>query len=148
MRAVHTRRGLILCSIAVLWWGLAALLGAADPTASWIVDPADNICGLTDPRTLHRPAVVRYEHLVGATPEGEEIERERIDPCSPRGILLRQAAADRIRRASEIVRVHFAYCSVWKAIRHSDRRAVDDLTDAVERLLRRPAISATAPARS
>jgi hypothetical protein len=130
----------VACAVLFLALGAAALLGAfslqpsagaGDVEAAWIVSPADNVCGLSDPRMLSRPARVDHPVLLAATPEMRRIEREGIDPNSPLGITLRQHAIDRVVRAAERVREREGFCSVWKRIRHRDGRSVPDVTDQV-----------------
>ena len=101
----------------------------------WIVDRADNICGLSDPKMLSRPAKLDYDALLRATPEMKKIKDDKIDPSSPQGIQLRQAATTRVEAAAEKVRAADGYCSVWKQIRHQDGRAISDITDKVKALL-------------
>ena len=98
----------------------------------WIVDRADNICGLDDAKMLSKPAKVDYDALLRATPEMKKIKDDKIDPSSPQGIQLRQAAATRVQKAADKVRSTEGYCSVWKSIRHQDGRAIPDVTDAVK----------------
>jgi hypothetical protein len=100
--------------------------------AGWVVDRADNICGLEDAKTLSKPAKVDYDALLKATPEMKNIKDDKIDPNSPEGIQLRQAAASRVQKAAEKVRSTNGYCSIWKTIRHQDGRAIPDVTDAVK----------------
>jgi hypothetical protein len=99
---------------------------------TWIVDRADNICGLDDPRILSKPAKVDYEALLAATPEMKRIKDDKIDPSSPQGIELRQTAVTRVQAAVEKARVAGGYCSVWKAIRRKDGGVVPDVTDAAK----------------
>jgi hypothetical protein len=101
-------------------------------STGWIVDRADNICGLDDPKMLSKPAKVDYDGLLKATAEMKKIKDDKIDPNSPQGIQLRQAAATRVQKAADKVRAADGYCSVWKTIRHQDGRAVPDITDAVK----------------
>ena len=105
-------------------FGLVAFSG-------WQVDKGDNICGLDDARQLSNPVVVDYDRLLAATPEMKRLKDEKIDANSSEGIQLRQKAVDRIREKCEALRVQKGYCSVWKAIRHSDKRTVTDVTDSV-----------------
>ena len=98
----------------------------------WIVDRSDNICGLDDAKMLSKPAKVDYDALLRATSEMKKIKDEKIDPNSPQGIQLRQAAATRVQAAADKVRTTDGYCSVWKTIRHQDGRAVPDITDKVK----------------
>jgi len=100
--------------------------------AGWIVDRADNICGLDDAKMLSKPAKLDYEALLKATPEFKKIKDDKIEPNSPQGIQLRQAAVTRVQTAAEKVRTTDGYCSVWKAIKHSDGRAVTDITESVK----------------
>ena len=112
--------------------GVAGESVAGESVGGWIVDRSDNICGLDDPKMLSRPAKVDYDGLLRATPEMKKVADDRIDPNSPQGIQLRQAAATRVQKAAERVRASGGYCSVWKAIRHSDGRSVAAVTDAVK----------------
>ncbi len=98
----------------------------------WVVDRADNICGLDDPKMLSKPAKVDYDGLLKATAEMKKIKDDKIDPNSPQGIQLRQAAATRVQKAADKVRSADGYCSVWKTIRHQDGRSIPDITDAVK----------------
>lgn len=98
----------------------------------WQAKTSDNICGLRELGQLSNPALVRFDELLAATAEMRKIRDEGIDPGSPEGIQLRQAAVDRVTRACERVRASHGHCSVWKSIRHSDGRSVPDLTDEVK----------------
>lgn len=108
---------------------------ANEASTPWIVDRADNICGLDDPRMLSKPARVDYDALMRATPEMKKMRDEKIDPNSSEGIQLRQAAVDRVRKACEKVRQAGGYCSVWKQIRHQDGRTIPDVSDLVREQL-------------
>lgn len=98
----------------------------------WIVKAADSICGLKDANQLSNPAVVDYESALAATPEMKQIRDHKIDPNSPEGIRLTNAAVDRVTKACETIRSQFSHCSVWKEIRHRDGRAITDITDKVK----------------
>jgi len=111
--------------------GVARASGA-EPSTGWIVDRSDNVCGLDDPKMLSKPAKIDYDALLKATPEIKKIKDDKIDPNSPEGIQLRQAAASRVQKAAEKVRSTNGYCSIWKTIRHQDGRAIPDVTDAVK----------------
>jgi hypothetical protein len=100
--------------------------------AGWIVDRADNICGLDDAKMLSKPAKVDYDALLKATPELKKIKDDKIEPNSPQGIQLRQAAVTRVQTAAEKVRTTEGHCSVWKTVKHSDGRAVADITESVK----------------
>ena len=103
---------------------------ATSPVSTgWIVKSGDNICGLSDPKKLSNPAKVRYDELRNATPEIKKMKDKNIDPNSPEGIQLKQAAVDRIRKASDSVRKDKGHCSIWKKIRHKDGRSISDITD-------------------
>ena len=106
-------------------------VGTEEAGSTWIVDQADSICGLEDPKMLSKPAKVDYETLLRATAEMKKIKDDKIDPNSPQGIQLREAAVTRVQTAAEKVRVSGGYCSVWKAIRHRDGRAIPDITESV-----------------
>ena len=105
------------------------------PVAGWVVDRADNICGLEDPKMLSKPAKVDYDVLLKATPQYKKIKDNKINPNSPEGIQLRQEAVSKVRDASEKIRQQESYCSVWKAIKHTDGHAIAEITDLVKALL-------------
>lgn len=106
--------------------------GGVEKSVGWIVDRTDNICGLDDPKMLSKPAKIDYDAVLRATQEMKKIKDDKIDPNSPQGIQLRQAAASRVQKAADKVRVADGYCSVWKTIKHQDGRAIPDVTDAVK----------------
>ena len=108
---------------------------ATAPTAAesgWKANDGDNIAGLADLKKLSNPAVVDYAALLAATPEYKEMEKERIDPESPKGRTLRQKASDRVTKAADLIRKDKRYCSVWKEISHKDGRKVPDVTQEVK----------------
>lgn len=98
---------------------------------AWIVKSGDNLCGLREASQLSNPALVDYDALLKATPEMEKLEREGIDPASPKGVQLKAKATDRVAEAAEDVRKAQGHCSVWKAVRHKDGRSVPDVTSLV-----------------
>ena len=100
-------------------------------STDWVARSQDNICGLRDARTLTHPAKVDYARLLAATPEMQRLKREGIDPASAEGIQLKQAAIDRVARASKTVMEESGHCSVWKRVRHKDGRAIPDITQSV-----------------
>jgi hypothetical protein len=102
------------------------------PATGWVIDRADNICGLDDAKTLSKPAKVDYDALLKATVQYKKIKDNKIDPNSPEGIQLRQEAANKVRDACDKIRQQDGYCSVWKTIKHTDGRAVPDITDLVK----------------
>jgi len=135
-------RGSLLVASALCC--LTALPGAQDASNAqnatscfqsglgWIAERTESICGLDDPKTLSNPAKVDYDALLKATPEYKKMKDEKIDPNSAEGIQLRQKGCERVRDACEKLRAAKGYCSVWKLVRHSDGRAVPDITDAVK----------------
>ncbi len=97
----------------------------------WRTRSKDNICGLSNPRQVNRPAMVDYKQVLKATPEMKDLARRNINPRSAEGQILRQRAADRVRRASSLVMQSHGHCSVWKRISHRDGRKIDDVTKDV-----------------
>jgi len=61
---------------------------AGEVVVGWVVDRADNICGIDDAKMLSKPAKVDYDALLKATPEMKKIKDDKIDPNSPQGIQL------------------------------------------------------------
>lgn len=113
----------------------AATTAEALPTAfakDWVLKSADNICGLKDANQLSNPAVIDYDAALAATPEMKKIKDQKIDPNSPEGIRLSNAAVDRLTKACEEIRTQLGHCSVWKEIRHKDGRVIADITDKVK----------------
>ena len=109
--------------------------GSEMVASGWIASKVDNICGLTDSKTLSNPGVVEYTLLLEATPEIRRMRSEGIKPDSPKGKKLRQEAAQRITRASETSRSRTGRCSVWKRIRHTDGRKARNVTGLVRSIL-------------
>ena len=99
--------------------------------SGWVVKKTDNICGLDDARMLSNPAKVDYDRLLRATPEMKKIRNDGIDPNSSKGIQLRSAAVDRVRKACSSVQQSNGYCSVWKSVSHRDGRSIPDATSSV-----------------
>ncbi len=106
-------------------------LKAEENSPGWIVNRADCICGLDDPRLLSHPAVVDHPRCMNATPEMKKMQDEHIDPTCPQGIQLKAQAADRVRAAAEKTRVKLGNCSVWKQISNRDGRPIPDVTTEV-----------------
>lgn len=129
----------IACALVCLTLGAACIEGlaggrgedVAELESGWIVDMADNVCGLADPRMLSRPARIEYPALLAATPEMKRILEEGIDPNSSIGVALRQRGVDRVLRAADRVREQEGYCSVWKRISHRDGRVIPDISKQV-----------------
>lgn len=101
----------------------------------WILEEADNICGLREKRKLSNPAAVDWTALLDETPEMRRIQRDGIDPETPEGIQLRQRARERLTRHCKSEMDAQGHCSVWKTISHRDGRAITDITAAVRRRL-------------
>lgn len=98
----------------------------------YVVDKTDNICGLDTPRQLTNPALVDYDALLDATPEIRQMKREKISESSARGIQLRSAAEERVRKACQKIMDQEGHCSVWKVIKRRDGRKLPDITDLVK----------------
>ena len=110
-------------------------LGAGpEPTiaaSDWIVEEADNVCGLTDPRQISNPAEIDYDELLKATSEWKEMKRKGIDKDTPEGQVLYNKAVDRVQTAASKVMKDKGYDSVWKS--DLDRPPVGSLvTDDVK----------------
>ena len=100
-------------------------------SAGWILNEADNICGLRDRKKLSTPATIDWPTLLDETPEMERIQRDGIDPETPEGIQLRQRAMERLTRHCKAEMDAQGHCSVWRAISHQDGRAISVITAAV-----------------
>ncbi|MEZ6015276.1 MAG: hypothetical protein R3F49_09195 [Planctomycetota bacterium] len=98
----------------------------------FVVQKADNICGLDEPRQITTPAKVDYDALLEETAEVRELKKNGIDPTSSKGITLMTKARSRVLKACESVRTEAGYDSVWKAITRRDSRAIPDVTDSVK----------------
>lgn len=106
--------------------------GALGLSRDWIAKSSDNVCGLKEPSQVSNPAVVDWQALLDATPEVRKLRSEKISEDSPEGIQLLNDATNRVTQACESLRSSQGHCSVWKAIRHKDGRAVTDITDLVK----------------
>ena len=103
-----------------------------DPSGSgWQCKRSDNVCGLDDPLQLSNPAKLDYDACLKETPSWKKMEKDGVDPDSPEGIRLRNAAADELKKAAEKVMKEKGHCSVWKKITHKDGREVTDLTEEI-----------------
>ena len=103
----------------------------------WIVEEADNVCGLTDARQLRTPAAVDYDALVEVTSEWKEMKRKGIDKDSPEGQVLFNKAVDRVRTAASTHMKAKGYDSVWKEIKHRRGLKAPDVTDEVKALVQK-----------
>jgi hypothetical protein len=101
---------------------------AEGPLQGWVARAQDNVCGLRDPRQLSNPALVDFRQLMEETEEMRRLRRDRIDPNSPQGVQLRDAARSKVAAACEAVMAEQGHCSIWTAIRHSDGRQIADVT--------------------
>lgn len=124
------------------WEAAAKLAGAEAPRPpevparnGWVTRPEDNLVGLRDPAQLSNPARVDFTRLFEATAEMQQLRRDRIDPDSPQGIQLKNRARNRVAGACGRVMEQRGYCSIWKAISHSDGRSVPDVTEDARLLL-------------
>ena len=97
-------------------------------TASWNAISNDNICGLTNPRQLTQPAKIDYRAALEATAEMKDLKKRGISLDSAEGQILRERAADRVRRTGSKLMRKKGHCSLWKQISHSDGRLVPDIT--------------------
>ena len=145
----HTRRHILIGLLAPAAASILLVGGASaapadlqgPPTAGapaaeellsgWIVDEADNVCGVRSARQITSPARVRYDELLETTPELKRMKREGIDRDSAKGQVLYAAGVDRVRKAASRVMGNKSHCSVWKTITHRDGRTVPDITDDV-----------------
>ena len=110
----------------------AALAPSSVLGGRWIARVRDNICGISDLKKVSNPARVSYDELLQATPQFEEMRRDRIDPQSTEGKALRNRAKTLVTKTCEVVRRSGGYCGVWKVIRHEDGRIAPDITDDVK----------------
>jgi hypothetical protein len=105
-----------------------ALVAAKD----WIAKTSDNICGLRDVAQVSSPAQVDWQACLDATPEMKKVKADKIDLNTPDGIRLLNQATNRVTSACDTVRTANGYCSVWKAIKHKDGRAIPDISELVK----------------
>jgi hypothetical protein len=105
---------------------------AAPASKDWIAKSGDSICGLKEPSQVSNPVVVDWQACLDATPEMKKAKAEKIDLSTPEGIKLVNEATNRVTEACESIRAANGYCSVWKAIKHKDGRAITDISDLVK----------------
>ncbi|MBJ21531.1 MAG: hypothetical protein CL933_19150 [Deltaproteobacteria bacterium] len=120
--------------ISVLLLSMApstAVAQEAIGASMWRAEARNNICGLSNPRHVTDPAVVKYKEVLDATPEMKDLDSRGIDPRSAEGQILRQRAVDHVRRVGSKVMRKSGNCSMWKSISHRDGRVIRDLTDEV-----------------
>jgi len=99
--------------------------------AGWNVREANHICGLSSANQLSHPALIDFDAVMAATVEMKTIRREGIDPSSPRGQQLVNRASRHVADAAKRVMADASHCSIWKAVSHSDGRAISDVTAQV-----------------
>jgi hypothetical protein len=99
----------------------------------YILEKADNICGLDDAKQLSNPVKVDYDALLEVTPQIKQMKRDKIDPNSAKGIQLRTEAEALVRDSCEKIRADKSYCSVWKKIERRDGGKITDITDKVKK---------------
>lgn len=126
---MNKSRFLFFCALlaAVILGGWMAL----NNDSPYIAERSDNICGLQELYQLSHPAKVDYPSLIASTPEWKKIEREGIDPESASGSVLQARARARTLEACNIVRRAKHHCSIWRAIRRKDKKAIPDVTRPV-----------------
>ena len=98
----------------------------------YVVDKADSICGIDEPRAITSPAKVNYDAVLAATDEVRTLKRRRIDPDSAKGIKLMTEARRKVLAACEVLRSDEGYCSIWKDISRRDKTPVDDVTEKIK----------------
>jgi hypothetical protein len=99
----------------------------------YILEKADNICGLDEPKQLSNPAKVDYDALLEVTPQIKQMKRDKIDPNSAKGIQLRTEAEALVRDTCVKIRAEKNYCSVWKKIERRDGGKISDITEKVKK---------------
>ena len=102
----------------------------------WIATPADNICGLKDPKQVRQPGIISWRQAMDATDEMKKIKREKIDKKSALGITLMEAATRKTRNACQKAMKDMNVDSVWKQISHV-RKVPWDVTHNVVEILKR-----------
>lgn len=110
----------------------ASELATAPASKDWVAKSGDSICGLKEPTQVSNPVVIDWQACLDATPEMKKIKSEKIDVSTPEGIKLVNEATNRVTQACETLRTANGYCSVWKAIKHKDGRAITDISDLVK----------------
>ena len=103
--------------------------------SGWVATPADNICGVKEPRMVKQPGVVNWRQLMDSSPEMTKIKKEGIKRDSAKGIQLTAEAETRCKKACvkqmQVAKVD----SMWKNITHV-RKAPWDQTHAVIALIK------------
>ena len=103
--------------------------------AGWVVDRANHICGISDPKKMSKPATIDFSTVLASTKEMKEMKKKGIDPDSIEGRTLRNRAMKSLTKACQQARQANGHCGIWKSVRHSDGRSVSDLTyDVISRL--------------
>tara|TARA_R110002020_G_scaffold281534_1_gene497197 strand:- start:739 stop:1149 length:411 start_codon:yes stop_codon:yes gene_type:complete len=102
----------------------------------WIATPADNICGIKNPKQVSNPGVISWQQAMDETKEMKKIKRENIDKTSALGITLIEAATRKTRNACQKVMNTENLDSVWKNISHV-RKTPMDITHKVIDILKK-----------
>ena len=102
--------------------------GLVSTSSAWRTNPKDNICGLTSTRQLTQPARIDYRTAIASTPEMKDLKRRGISLDSAEGQILRERAADRVRKIGSKLMKRKGHCSLWKEISHSNNRVIPDMT--------------------
>jgi len=106
-----------------------------EANSGWIASPADNICGVKEPRMVTQPGVVNWKQLMDNTPEMKQIKKDGIKKDSPKGAQLISEAESRCKRACVKQMRVASVDSMWKNITHVSK-APWDQTHAVIALMK------------
>jgi len=107
----------------------------SEAESGWIATPADNVCGVKEPRMVKQPGVVNWKQLMDNTPEMKKMKKEGIKKDSPKGAQLISEAESRCKRAC-VKQMRVAKVdSMWKNITHVSK-APWDQTHAVITLMK------------
>ena len=98
--------------------------------SGWIATPADNVCGVKEPRMVKQPGVVNWRQLMDSTPEMIKMKKEGIKRDSPKGAQLISEAESRCKRACVKQMRVASVDSMWKNISHVSKLPWDQ-TNAV-----------------
>jgi hypothetical protein len=103
--------------------------------SGWVADAEDNICGLSDLRTVRQPGVVDWDALMDATAEMRKLKREKIKKDSPEGVILVTKAESKCMKACTKQMRKTKVDSMWKKISHSSKLPWEQ-TDSVIDLIK------------
>jgi|TARA_Y100000296_G_scaffold37986_1_gene43975 hypothetical protein len=91
----------------------------------WTAKAGDSVCGLANSKIVSNPAIVNWDLAINQTPSMKTLVKQKIKKTSPRGIILLQKAEDKVIKCSTEVMNDDGYDSVWKAIKHKQKKAPD-----------------------